>query len=295
MIYGETGSGKEIVARAVHYFSARANQPWVDLNCAALPEHLVESELFGHERGAFSGADGSRPGLFELAHTGTMFLDEVGELDPRMQVKLLRVLDGVGYYRVGGRRKIEVDSRIVAATNRDLAAAVAAGRFREDLYHRLNQCCLRVPPLRERPEDLAPLAEFFLAQHSPRAVLSEDAKTAILRHSWPGNARELRNEMIQAAIRATTDEIRARDIPCLANLPAADRAPAPTAPPRSLDRMERDAILRAFRETGGHHHQTAEMLGISIRTLYRKLKLYGPAPAQEDSNAESVGWEAGSR
>ena len=150
LISGETGTGKEIVARAVHHYSLRASKPWVDVNCAALPESLIESELFGHERGAFSGADASRPGLFELAHTGTLFLDEIGELEPRMQVKLLRVLDGTPFYRVGGRRKVEVDTRIVAATNQRLDEMVASGRFRSDLFHRLNQCAVRIPPLRPR-------------------------------------------------------------------------------------------------------------------------------------------------
>ncbi len=148
LIVGETGCGKEIVARAIHHFSLRSAKPWVDVNCGALPEQLMESELFGHEKGAFSGAEAAKPGLFEMAHGGTLFLDEVGELEPRMQVKLLRVLDGVPYYRVGGQKKIAVDTRILAATNRNLEEAVRAGRFRGDLYHRLNQCQVRVPPLR---------------------------------------------------------------------------------------------------------------------------------------------------
>ena len=170
LITGETGTGKEIVARAVQHYSMRASRPWVDINCGALPEHLVESELFGHERGAFTGADTARPGLFELAHTGTIFLDEVGELDPRMQIKLLRVLDGVPYYRLGGRKKIAVDTRIVAATNQDLEAAIADHRFRSDLYHRLNEFQIRIPPLRQRPEDVIALAEHFLSIHSPNAI-----------------------------------------------------------------------------------------------------------------------------
>src|SRR5207253_2374467 len=164
LITGETGSGKEIIARAVHHYSLRMNKAWVDFNCAALPEHLVESELFGHEKGAFSGADAVKPGLFELAQHGTLFLDEVGELEPRMQVKLLRVLDGTPYYRLGGVRKVSVDVRIIAATNQDLEHMVGAGRFRGDLYHRLGQINLRVPSLRERPEDIVPLAQHFLAQ-----------------------------------------------------------------------------------------------------------------------------------
>src|SRR5271165_1305483 len=162
LIQGESGSGKELIARAVHHHSLRCGKPWVDVSCAALPEHLVESELFGYERGAFSGADSAKPGLFELAHQGTLFLDEIGELEPRMQVKLLRVLDGTPYYRLGGVKKVSVDVRVVAATNQDLERGVADGRFRNDLYHRLSQFTLRVPPLRDRIEDIAPLARHIL-------------------------------------------------------------------------------------------------------------------------------------
>src|SRR5579862_1066161 len=162
LITGESGSGKEVAARAVHHFSPRSHRPWVDLSCAALPEHLLESELFGYDRGAFSGADHTKPGLFEMAHQGTLFLDEIGELDPKMQVKLLRVLDGVPYYRLGATKKVSTDVRVVAATNRDLEQAVSEGRFRSDLFHRLSQFVLRVPPLRERLEDIAPLARHIL-------------------------------------------------------------------------------------------------------------------------------------
>src|SRR6202041_309280 len=165
LVTGESGSGKELIARAVHQFSLRCHRPWVDLSCAALPEHLLESELFGFDRGAFSGADHAKPGLFEMAHQGTLFLDEIGELEPKMQVKLLRVLDGVPYYRLGGTKKVTADVRVVAATNQDLEHAVSEGRFRSDLFHRLSQFVLRVPPLRERAEDIAPLARHILEQH----------------------------------------------------------------------------------------------------------------------------------
>src|SRR5437660_619588 len=158
LIAGESGAGKELVARAIHHHSMRCSKPWVDVSCAALPEHLIESELFGYDKGAFSGADSPKPGLFELAQHGTLFLDEVGELEPRMQVKLLRVLDGTPYYRLGGVRRVSADVRVVAATNQNLEAAVAQGRFRNDLYHRLSQITLLVPPLRDRTEDVAPLA-----------------------------------------------------------------------------------------------------------------------------------------
>src|SRR5437868_3501160 len=165
LITGETGTGKEVIARALHHYSLRSTKPWVDVNCAALPEHLVESELFGYEKGAFSGADSLKPGLFELANTGTLFLDEIGELDNKMQVKLLRVLDGTPYYRLGGVRKTVVDVRILAATNQNLEEAVRSGKFRSDLFHRLSQIQLIVPPLRTRPEDVVALAEFFLRNH----------------------------------------------------------------------------------------------------------------------------------
>jgi PAS domain S-box-containing protein len=189
LITGETGTGKELIARTIHESSHRRSRPWVDINCAALPENLVESELFGYEKGAFSGADSSKPGLFELADKGTLFLDEIGELQLQTQVKLLRVLDGQPFYRLGGHRKIRVDVRIVAATNQDLEAAVREGRFRQDLFHRLGQFQLRVPPLRERPEDIVALAEHFLRLKAANKNFSEQAISALLSHSWPGNIR----------------------------------------------------------------------------------------------------------
>jgi DNA-binding NtrC family response regulator len=269
LITGETGTGKEIVARAIHHYSLRASRPWVDFNCAALPEHLVESELFGHEKGAFSGADSVKAGLFDLANTGTLFLDEIGELELRVQVKLLRVLDGIPYYRVGGQKKIPVDARIVAATNQNLQAAVEARRFRADLFHRLNQCEIRVPPLRERRDDIVPIAEHFLRQHAEHARFSAEASRALERHSWPGNVRELRNAVIQAVVTARTYEIGIADLPPL-------QAPAqPMVRSRmELDCVEKEAILAALQQTGGHQQKAATLLGVSRRTLSRKLKLY---------------------
>ena len=286
LILGETGCGKEIVARAIHHYSLRSSKPWVDVNCGALPEQLMESELFGHEKGAFSGADAAKPGLFELAHTGTLFLDEVGELEPRMQVKLLRVLDGVPYYRVGGQKKITVNTRVVAATNLDLEQAVRTGRLREDLYHRLNQCQIRVPPLRERYEDIVPIAQHFLKQHSGQAFLSEDAQELLRGHDWPGNVRELRNAVTAAMIHAKGYEIRAVDLGALHRAqPNSWRAGGGLR----LDGIERQAIWEALRKTGGHHQRAAEILGISRRTLSRKLKLYGVDAEWECSDAcESV-------
>jgi DNA-binding NtrC family response regulator len=278
LITGETGCGKEIVARAIHHYSLRTNKPWVDFSCAALPEHLVESELFGHEKGAFSGADTAKAGLFELAHTGTLFLDEIGELDLRMQVKLLRVLDGVPYYRVGGQKKVAVDARIVAATNQNLEAAVKRGEYRGDLFYRLNQCQIRVPPLRERRDDIVPIAEYFLHQHSAQAVFSAEAMCALERYHWPGNVRELRNVVTRAVIEARDYEITLADLPPLE--PAAP--PGRGSPDSRLDEVEREAILAALHKTSGHHQKTADLLGISRRTLTRKLKLYR-AGAEEDS------------
>src|ERR1700729_4078043 len=212
LITGESGSGKELIARAVHHYSLRCSKPWVDVSCAALPEHLVESELFGYEKGAFSGADSPKPGLFELANHGTLFLDEIGELEPRMQVKLLRVLDGVAYYRLGGVRKVTVDVRVVAATNQNLEQMVRTGDFRGDLYHRLGQICLYVPPLRERPEDIMPLAEHFLKQSNARSYFSGSAQSELQRYQWPGNIRELRNAVTKAAVLTREAEIRGEDL-----------------------------------------------------------------------------------
>jgi DNA-binding NtrC family response regulator len=279
LIMGESGVGKELVARAVHYHSGRASKAWVDFNCAALPEQLLESELFGHERGAFSGADSTKPGLFELAHQGTIFLDEVGELDARLQVKLLRVLDGAPYYRLGGVRKVSVDVRVVAATNRDLERAVAQGRFRSDLFHRLSQFTLHVPPLRSRPDDIEPLARHFLAEHFPELQLGHSALGALRSYSWPGNIRELRNAVIQAGVMSQGGEITSQDFrlrPVLSPLTHTDRENAQGAEEDagSLEVMERRMIEEALAATGGHQQKAAARLGISRRTLSRKLKLY---------------------
>lgn len=284
LIQGESGSGKEIVARAVHQMSARSSRPWVDVSCGALPEHLMESELFGYERGAFSGADTAKPGLFELAHTGTLFLDEVGELDPKMQVKLLRVLDGAPYFRLGGVKKITVDVRVVAATNVDLERAARERRFREDLYHRLSQLVIKVPPLRERPEDVEALAKHFLAQVKPEGVLSPGAVQALLRHDWPGNVRELRNVITRAAVESTGKTVGVEDLelpePALDLLTEGD----------NLDGLERAAILRVLGQTNGHRQRAADMLGISRRTLSRKLKQYALDDMPEPIDAGRFDW-----
>jgi PAS domain S-box-containing protein len=276
LVVGETGTGKELVARTIHESSHRRNKLLVDINCAALPEHLVESELFGYEKGAFSGADASKPGLFELADNGTIFLDEIGDLQTQVQVKLLRVLDGAPYYRLGGHRKITVDVRVVAATNQDLELAVKEGRFRKDLYHRLSQFQLRVPPLRERPEDIVALAQHFLSLKAPEKTFSTDALTALHSHDWPGNIRELRNLVAQLAMAGTGKQITALEI--VAEL-SGEKPLAPhgagAMPLGNLENMEEQMIINALERTGGHRAQAAEQLGISRRTLSRKLREYG--------------------
>jgi two-component system, NtrC family, response regulator AtoC len=289
LITGETGTGKELLARAIHSHSLRASSPWVDINCAALPEHLVESELFGYEKGAFSGAHGSKPGLFELADQGSLFLDEVGELERTTQTKLLRVLDGFPFYRLGGSRKVSVDVRIIAATNQWLESAVKAGKFRSDLYHRLSQFRLRVPPLRERPEDIAALAEYFLKKDNRVLRLSPAAIDAMQGYSWPGNVRELRNALLQATSMVTGDEIKPEDLPieiCSGRNMSVGGIET-TAPelkePSPLDVVEKQAILRALSQSSGNQRLAAKQLGISSRTLSRKLKQYYATGAPPNS------------
>jgi transcriptional regulator with PAS, ATPase and Fis domain len=280
LIVGETGTGKEMIARAIHAHSLRCNNAWIDVNCAAIPEHLVESELFGYEKGAFSGADAMKPGMFELADKGTLLLDEIGDLDPKVQVKLLRVLDGVPYYRLGGSKKVTVDVRVVAATNQDLEELVRAGRFRRDLYHRLAQFKLEIPPLRERPEDLLAIAEYLLHAHYPQSRFSNDAINAMLTYRWPGNVRELKNAIFHAAMCAKDPktQITAADL----NLPeiASSNGHAPLD--GDLNQIERQMIFQALEKFDGNQGKAAQALGISRRTLIRKLKTY----REDDSEAK---------
>jgi two-component system, NtrC family, response regulator AtoC len=285
LVTGETGTGKELVARTIHGSSYRHKSALVDINCAALPEHLVESELFGYEKGAFSGADSSKPGLFELADKSTIFLDEIGELQPQIQVKLLRVLDGAPYFRLGGHRKITVDVRVVAATNQDLELAVKEGRFRKDLFHRLSQFQLRVPPLRERPEDIAALARHFLSLKAADKVFTGGALLALQVHPWPGNIRELRNLVAKLAMATEDRQITGAEV--VAELRGETTRGETTSgegmaanhgsgavPLGNLENMEEQMIIRALEQTGGHRAQAAEQLGISRRTLSRKLREY---------------------
>jgi two-component system response regulator FlrC len=274
LLLGPSGSGKEVAARAIHRWSARSHGPFVAVNCAALSPELLESELFGHEKGAFTGAHARQQGRLELAEGGTFFLDEVGELAPGLQAKLLRVLQERRFERVGGRQTVEADVRWIAATNRDLASMIARGGFREDLYHRLAVFPVELPPLRARREDIPPLADRLLAQIAgalgrPELRLTDDARRALAAAEWPGNVRELANVLERSAILADGAEIAGDD---LALLPPADAAAG--GEPTTMSELERDAIERALAATGGNRRQAAARLGIGLRTLYDKLKRY---------------------
>jgi hypothetical protein len=248
----------------------------VAVNCAGIPRDLIASELFGHEKGAFTGASERHIGCFEEASHGTIFLDEIGELQTQVQVKLLRVLDGAPYYRLGGHRKITVDVRVVAVTNQDLELAVKEGRFRKDLFHRLSQFQLRVPPLRERPEDIIALARHFLSLKASDKTFVADALTALQSHDWPGNIRELRNLVAQLAMAGTAKTIAAGEV--MAELSGEKSLAAQSSaaiPLGNLETMEEQMIISALQRTGGHRAQAADQLGISRRTLSRKLREYG--------------------
>ena len=289
LIVGETGVGKEMIAQAIHQHSLRCTKSFVDVNCAALPEHLVESELFGYEKGAFSGADGTKPGLFELADQGTLFLDEIGELDAKIQAKLLRVLDGVPYYRLGGARKVAVNVRVIAATNRDLEGEVQQGKFRRDLFHRLTQFQLRVPALRERKEEVAALADHFLKEQLPAAHFTQEALKTLQRYNWPGNVRELKNVIMRAALHAKpgTHEIRASDLPAaICGVPELTSQPAVFS--GNLEDMEKQMIFQAMAQNGDNQVKAAQQLGISSRTLRRKLDKYRKESAAGTSSLGSL-------
>jgi len=278
LLIGESGAGKELVARLIHDESARAGGPFVAVNCAAIAEALLESELFGHARGSFTGATHDRAGLFEAASGGTLFLDEVGEIPPSMQAKLLRVLQERQVRRVGENRSRPVDARILAATNRDLTADASAGRFRKDLYYRLRVVEIRLPPLRERREDILPLARALLAAASrrlgrPLAGFTPRAIEALERHAWPGNVRELENTIERAVALARGDRADLADLPeDLGGVPSSLAAAAEGV--RTLKDIEREAILAAIERNGGNQTRAALELGIGPSTLYRKLKGY---------------------
>jgi two-component system NtrC family response regulator len=283
LLRGESGTGKELVAKAIHYHSPRAGFPLIKVNCAALPETLLESELFGHEKGAFTGATARRIGRFEAADKGTLFLDEIGELAPAMQVKLLRALQEREFERVGGNQTLKTDVRVIAATNRDLEAAMKAGSFREDLYYRLNVVSVVIPPLRERKEDIPALLAFFIKKYGEenrKAVsgISAEARDLLMRYSYPGNVRELENIMERAVVLAKRGLITEGDLPIPLRTVKADGKPAYPALAGSLnatlDTVERGLILEALKETGGIQTRAAGRLGISERVLRYKLKKY---------------------
>jgi two-component system response regulator FlrC len=277
LLLGESGTGKEIAARAIHRLSERRERPFSAVNCAALAETLLESELFGHEKGAFTGASERRRGRLELADRGSFFLDEVAELKPELQAKLLRVLQERRFERVGGTRTLEVDVRWIAATNRDLPEMMAQGRFRDDLYHRLAVFPIRLPPLRERRHDIVPLSKALLAaachnMHRAPLALTDEALRKLADWHWPGNVRELANVLERAAILADGQRI-APDHLWLETGPGHNAAPAATSL-KALAELERDAIARALEAVGGNRRKAAELLGIGERTLYDKLKRY---------------------
>ncbi|QSV45333.1 sigma-54 interaction domain-containing protein [Geobacter benzoatilyticus] len=285
LISGESGTGKELVARALHQKSRRSASPLVKVNCAALPESLLESELFGFEKGAFTGAVRERKGKFEQAGRGTLFLDEIGEMPLSAQAKLLRVLQEKTVERVGGNREIRVDVRIIAATNRDLRQDVAAGRFREDLFYRLNVIPINLPPLRERHEDILPLATIFLSRFSqemerPPLSLSREAKQVLLNHPYPGNVRELKNAMERAAALCHGSELTIDDLPPEFSMPHQNQqpgvlSPAPGQPSvlaEQIDQWETVLIEQALKSSGNRRGEAARLLGISRKTLWKKLK-----------------------
>jgi len=284
LIEGESGTGKELVARAIHCASQRAHGPFIKVNCGALPDSLLESELFGHEKGAFTGAIKRRLGRFELADGGTLFLDEIGDVSATMQVKLLRVLQEREFERVGGESTIKVDARVIAATNKDLKQAVAQGEFREDLYYRLHVVPLTIPPLRQRREDIPLLAKHFVAKLGPRtnarvSRIDDEALGRLMSHPWPGNVRELENAIEQALVFASGDSIGVDALPQhLAGTERRETLAVPSeamALPEILEDLERQLILKAFGEANGVKTETARRLGIKTSALYYKLEKYG--------------------
>ena len=275
LVLGESGTGKEVMARAIHAESTRVNGPFVAVSCAALTESLLESELFGHERGSFTGAFARQRGKFEQANHGTLFLDEIGDISPKLQLDLLRVLEERSFHRVGGTEAVQVDVRIIAATNRDLKKAVAAGTFREDLYYRLNVIPISIPPLRERREDIPLLVDHLLEQLGVEAGktiegVSHDAMSLMMLHDWPGNVRELRNVLERAIVVASGANIQVADLGLQKPLPAAGE----TTGMLSLEEIERRHIAAVLEHTGGNITQAARILDIDRVTLYNKIKKY---------------------
>ncbi len=300
LITGENGTGKELVARALHAFSRRSHKSFVEVNCAAIPEELIESELFGHEKGAFTGATTRRRGKFDLAHEGTLFLDEIGDMSLKTQAKILRILEEQRFERVGGGRPIQVDVRVVAATNKNLEEEIARGNFREDLYHRINVIPLHVPPLRERREDIPPLAAHFLKELAvendvPPKTFSDLALKRLAAMPWPGNVRELKNFVWRLAILSPGSVIDAADLPLALGQEGAAAAPEGGADLESMDPFlevpsfrearalfEKQFLRRQLAECRGNVALLAEKIGLERSHLYRKLKAYGLEPGKDE-------------
>jgi DNA-binding NtrC family response regulator len=279
IIQGESGTGKELIARAIHYSGERSTKPFIGVSCAALPETLLESELFGHEKGSFTGASSQRKGKFEMADGGTLFLDEIGDISPKLQLDLLRVLQERKFYRVGGSEELEVDVRVIAATNVDLDRAVREGKFRDDLFYRLNVISIRIPPLRDRREDIPLLAQSFIERISHelgRKVdgISEGALRILLDHEWPGNVRELENAIERAIVTCKTTMLADEDLAFL--VPVADQSRAAWNVPSNitLEEAERHIIAATVQRTRGNIKEAASILGIDRSTLYDRLKKY---------------------
>ncbi|HME90040.1 MAG TPA: sigma-54 dependent transcriptional regulator [Myxococcaceae bacterium] len=293
LLLGESGTGKELVAQAIHEESPRKDKPFIKVNCAALSETLLESELFGHEKGSFTGAIGRREGRFELADGGTLFLDEIGDISPMLQIKLLRVLQQREFERVGGTQTLKVDVRLVAATNRDLAAEVKAGRFREDLYYRLNVVAVTLPPLRRRKGDVPALVTHFIDKYAGSYAkeirgLAPGTLNALLSHDWPGNVRELENVIERAVVLSPGNQLTADDLPATLRGPRpVNRSADSLIPGATLYEVEREAILRTLEMVDGSTSRAAEVLGISVRKIQYRLKEYATrgddgAPASEE-------------
>ena len=284
LLRGESGTGKDVLARGIHFASARLAGPFVKVNCGAIPEQLLESELFGHEKGAFTGAIRQKPGRFELAHGGTIFLDEIGDIAAPLQVKILQVLEEKRFVSVGGTETLESDCRIVAATNRNLEDAIAKKEFREDLFYRLNVFPIHLPPLRERPGDLPLLLEFFLKQlGSDISRVSPEARRRLLAYSYPGNIREMQNLVERIVITAGPDMVGVEHLPELKDRAAGAGGFEIEIPAGGLvlEELEKDLILKALARAQGNKSQAARLLGLTRRTLYSRLERYGMAPAGE--------------
>jgi len=294
LIQGESGTGKELVARSIHKLSSRASGPFVAVHCAALSQNLLESEIFGHEKGSFTGAEARRQGRFELADGGTLFLDEISEIDPVIQVKLLRVLEERRFERVGGNKTVEVDIRLIAATNKDLKALVKAGKFREDLFFRLDVVNILIPPLRDRPEDIPLLCSSFIGDFNAKngkniEAITQDALGIMTAYDWPGNVRELRNTIEKMVVLSRGPKLTARDIPASirgsAKLDADLQGSAASKPVGNISDMEKKMIVSAIRKHDGNRTDAAKDLGISRRTLHRKIKEYA---LDDDGTADKI-------